>query len=49
MMLLVVIGDDGGVDREATGSGSHLFVKEEEAKAVSDPLQLRDCVSDALD
>merc|ERR1711936_228045 len=49
VLLLVVIGDDGGVDREATGSGSHLFVKEEEAKAVSDPLQLRDCVSDALD
>merc|ERR1711971_1114459 len=30
-------------------SCSHLLVKEEEAKAVSDPLQLCDCVSDALD
>merc|ERR1711971_529308 len=30
-------------------SNSHLLVKEEESKAVSDPLQLCDCVSDALD
>merc|ERR1719397_931805 len=36
-------------DSRVDNSCSHLLVKEMESKAISDPLQLRDRVSDALD